>query len=181
MKQGPKIPIEVTFRHLGASDALRARAEKKISGLLRLVPGATDAHTSFSALPPAAISTEPRSWSTVPGRIWRLTPMRRTSTPPSTRWRPSSTVRCAPSRVGWSILRGGNPLPFAPRPPWRRAVRTVSPPRGKALSDDAYGHPRPLPCSSQAGGQDQGGVGEAHGAFCSRRRRGGNRRCPEGP
>lgn len=49
MKQGPKIPIEVTFRHLGASDALRARAEKKISGLLRLVPGATDAHIVLSA------------------------------------------------------------------------------------------------------------------------------------
>lgn len=48
MKEGPKIPIEVTFRHLGASDALRARAEKKISGVLRMVPGATDAHIVLS-------------------------------------------------------------------------------------------------------------------------------------
>ncbi len=48
MKEEGQIPIEVTFRHLGASDALRARAEKKISSLLRMVPGATDAHVVLS-------------------------------------------------------------------------------------------------------------------------------------
>ncbi len=44
MKKSVNVPITVTFRHLAATDALRARAEKKIGAVVRLVPGATDAH-----------------------------------------------------------------------------------------------------------------------------------------
>ena len=43
------IPITVTFRHIEPTDALRTYAEKKLSSIVTLVPGATDAHVVLSA------------------------------------------------------------------------------------------------------------------------------------
>lgn len=38
------IPINVTFRHLDATDAIKKHAEKKVAAVLGQIPGATDAH-----------------------------------------------------------------------------------------------------------------------------------------
>jgi len=46
------VPITVTFRHIAPTDALRAHAEKKLSSIVGMVPGATDVHVVLSAAPP---------------------------------------------------------------------------------------------------------------------------------
>ena len=40
----PTVPITVTFRHIAPTEPLRKYAEKKLAGIVGLVPGATDAH-----------------------------------------------------------------------------------------------------------------------------------------
>ena len=43
------VPITVTFRHMDATDALQAYAEKKLQSVARLLPGAVDAHVILTA------------------------------------------------------------------------------------------------------------------------------------
>ena len=46
-----EVPITVTFRHIAATDALRAHAEKKLTPVVALVPGATDVHVVLTTSP----------------------------------------------------------------------------------------------------------------------------------
>ena len=43
------VPVTVTFRHIAPTEPLRKYAEKKLIGIVRLVPGATDAHIILTA------------------------------------------------------------------------------------------------------------------------------------
>jgi putative sigma-54 modulation protein len=43
------VPITVTFRHMAATDALQAYAEKKLQAVAKLLPGAVDAHVILTA------------------------------------------------------------------------------------------------------------------------------------
>ena len=43
------IPVTVTFRHIAPSEALKAYAEKRLTAVAELVPGATEAHITLSA------------------------------------------------------------------------------------------------------------------------------------
>ncbi|MBM4265233.1 MAG: ribosome-associated translation inhibitor RaiA [Deltaproteobacteria bacterium] len=45
----PTVPITVTFRHIAPTEPLRKYAEKKLGGIVGLVPGATDAHVILAA------------------------------------------------------------------------------------------------------------------------------------
>ncbi|MDG2306568.1 MAG: ribosome-associated translation inhibitor RaiA [Candidatus Binatia bacterium] len=42
------VPITVTFRHLAPTDSLKNHAEKKLSNIIGLIPGATDVHVILS-------------------------------------------------------------------------------------------------------------------------------------
>jgi putative sigma-54 modulation protein len=46
------VPITVTFRHIAPTDALRSHAERKLTAIAGMVPGATDVHVVLSAAPP---------------------------------------------------------------------------------------------------------------------------------
>lgn len=43
------VPITVTFRHIAATDALKSYAEKKVKAVVKLLPGAVDAHVTLTA------------------------------------------------------------------------------------------------------------------------------------
>jgi ribosomal subunit interface protein len=45
------VPINVTFRHLGATDAIKEHAKKKLSSIIRQIPGATDVHVILASEP----------------------------------------------------------------------------------------------------------------------------------
>lgn len=49
MKKKVDVPITVTFRHIAPTDALRNHAEKKLSHIIGLIPGATDVHVILTA------------------------------------------------------------------------------------------------------------------------------------
>lgn len=49
MKKKADVPITVTFRHIAPTDALRNHAEKKLSHIIGLIPGATDVHVILTA------------------------------------------------------------------------------------------------------------------------------------
>ena len=49
MKNQQEIPITVTFRHMDATAALQAYAEKKLQPVAKLLPGAVDAHVILTA------------------------------------------------------------------------------------------------------------------------------------
>lgn len=46
-----EISINVTFRHLDATEAIREHAEQKIRNVARLVPGVSDVHVILSSEP----------------------------------------------------------------------------------------------------------------------------------
>lgn len=43
------VPITVTFRHMATTAALQAYAEKKVKSVVKLLPGAVDAHVILTA------------------------------------------------------------------------------------------------------------------------------------
>ena len=43
------VPITVTFRHMATTEALQAHAEKKLKSVIKLLPGAVDAHVILTA------------------------------------------------------------------------------------------------------------------------------------